>query len=181
MKNNNWIKSFLNVHPDFPITNVSFITFERILADPNIFNDVIEGFATILNKRNITAIAAIDSRGFLFGAPLALKLRKKLCLIRKPGKTPDALCSEKKQMEYSSVSLEMQNGSLSSSDNVLIVDDIIATGATLELAIDLIKKQSAQVDSITALLDLTYVEKTSDLSKYLILPLLNLKSLDEIS
>lgn len=177
---NNWIKEYLNSHPNFPIQGVTFITFNNLLANPEKLEKLMESFSKVKNAVEANCIAAIDSRGFIFGAPLALVTKTKLCLIRKSGKTPNPITTQAKEMEYAKVSLEMAKGSLNKSDKVLIVDDIIATGATLEMSVELIEKQGASVVGITALADLCYVPKSVDLSRHNLNPLLSLDNLNDI-
>lgn len=178
--NTDWIKDFLLSHPNFPIEGVNFVTFNNLLADPVAFSKLTSSFVQIMNNTGANCIAAIDSRGFIFGSPLAYESKTKLCIIRKPGNTPNPISTEAKQMEYAKVALEMATGSLNSNDKVIIVDDIIATGSTLELAIELIEKQGASVAAITALANLAYIPKTFDLKNYNVQPLLTLNSIEEL-
>jgi adenine phosphoribosyltransferase len=131
--------------PDFPKPGILFKDITPLLADSNAFQHSIEQFATRYASQNIDAIVAVESRGFIFGGPLAEKLGAAFIPVRKPGKLPYDKISHSYDLEYGSDTLEMHSDALSHSQRVVIIDDLLATGGTIEATINLLGNFSIEI------------------------------------
>ncbi len=143
MKNLNYIKEHINSIRDFPKKGVDFKDITPIFQEPNIVNDIIHNFSKILENKKIDYIAGIESRGFLFGLPLALKMNLPFVLIRKPNKLPNETYKQKIKLEYGDSIIELQKNDIKPNSNVVIIDDLLATGGTALGAEKLIKDAKA--------------------------------------
>ena len=110
-----------------------------------------------VKKMNATAIAGIDSRGFIFASVIAYKLKLKLIIIRKQGKLPGKTFKSSYNLEYGSNTLEVQKDFLNNKDKVVVIDDILATGGTINAAFKLIKKTNANLVGAVVLLELVFL------------------------
>lgn len=147
--------------PDFPKPGILFYDITSILIDAAAFRAVLEEMEAIYREKNIDAIAAVESRGFIFGAPLAEKLGIPLILIRKKGKLPGKTVGESYNLEYGSAEIEVQKSDVNEGDKILIVDDLIATGGTLNATRKLLEKCGAiptDVFGVIGLPELKYEE-----------------------
>lgn len=117
--------------PDFPKPGILFKDITPLLADPTAFQHSIDLLSIRYAGEPIDAIAAVEARGFLFAAPLALKLHKPLVPLRKPGKLPYRTYSLKYDLEYGSAELHMHVDGIAKGNRVLLVDDLLATGGTM--------------------------------------------------
>ncbi len=129
--------------PDFPKKGVMFKDITPIFQDPQILDAVIEMFVEALSGVDIDYIVGIESRGFLFGVPLALRLKKPFVLIRKPNKLPRNTFKEKINLEYGNTTIELQKDDLKPNSKVVIIDDLLATGGTIAGAEKLVLKSKA--------------------------------------
>ena len=114
--------------PDFPKPGIQFKDITPLLQNPELLQRVVDYFAEIYKDKNITAVVGVESRGFLFGVPLALKMGLPFVLTRKAGKLPADTISLTYELEYGTATLEIHKDSLDGSDVVLVVDDLLATG-----------------------------------------------------
>ncbi|MDR0485816.1 MAG: adenine phosphoribosyltransferase [Elusimicrobiota bacterium] len=135
-------KSIRNV-PDFPVKGIVFRDITTVLKDISLFNDVINCFADKFKSAQIDKIAAIESRGFILGAPLAVKLNKPFIPIRKKGKLPADKIEAAYSLEYGAAVIEMHKDALSAGEKVMLIDDLLATGGTVNAAVELIEKLNA--------------------------------------
>ncbi|TBR38576.1 adenine phosphoribosyltransferase [Marinomonas agarivorans] len=149
-----YIKSLIKTVENWPKEGISFRDITPIFSDPKGLRIAVDAYIHRYINANITHIACIDARGFLIAAILAYELQKPLILIRKKGKLPGATISEKYSLEYGEAELEIQQGSVKKGDTVLLFDDLIATGGTLFAAINLLKKQGAEINEVAAIIDL---------------------------
>ena len=122
-------KSIRNI-PDYPKPGIQFKDITPILQTPELFGNVIDIFYDRYKSEKIDVIVGIESRGFIFAAPLALKLGCRFVLARKPGKLPGETIAEEYELEYGTDSIEMHKDAINDGDRVLIVDDLLATGGT---------------------------------------------------
>lgn len=141
----------LRVIPDFPKAGIRFRDITPLLANPALMDEVIEAMLPSAALGEISHVVGIESRGFLFGVPIALALRAAFVPARKPGKLPAAAIRESFALEYGSDSLEIHADALNSASRVLIVDDILATGGTLAAACRLVERTGATVVGISVL------------------------------
>ncbi|SDE61942.1 adenine phosphoribosyltransferase [Riemerella columbipharyngis] len=139
--------------PDFPKPGIQFKDISPIFLYPSLYEEVIEDLAAF-SKGKVDAVCGIESRGFLFGIAIALKLDVPFMLIRKKGKLPPPFVSEKYDLEYGSAEIEMREGQIKKGDRVLIHDDLLATGGTTEAAAKLVEKQGAKVAQFSFLIGL---------------------------
>ena len=132
-------KSIRNV-PDFPKPGIQFKDITTLLQNLDAFGETIDFFYNTFKNENIDVIVGIESRGFIFAAPLSLKLGCKFALARKPGKLPYNTISEEYELEYGTDAIEMHKDAIIDGDRVLIVDDLLATGGTANNTGSLVKK-----------------------------------------
>ncbi|MCQ2913589.1 MAG: adenine phosphoribosyltransferase [Alphaproteobacteria bacterium] len=160
------IKKYIRNVPDFPKAGINFKDITTALKDKNVFREIIDDMYEKIKNRNIDKIAAIESRGFLFGAPLAYKLGCGLVLIRKQGKLPTKTFSQSYDLEYGSATIEIHQDAIRENENVLVIDDLLATGGTAEAACKLVKKINANVDSIMFLIELDELQGKKRLENF---------------
>src|SRR6187401_565422 len=125
------LTAYIRDIPDFPKPGVLFKDITPLLADPVAFRHAIDRWGVEFDGRPIDAIAAAEARGFLFAAPLALRLHKPLVPLRKPGKLPYRTYSLKYDLEYGSAELHMHVDGVAEGARVLMIDDLLATGGTM--------------------------------------------------
>ena len=148
------IKSLIRTVPNYPKQGIMFRDISTLLYNGKALQFISESFYKRYYKSNIQAIVAIESRGFIFGAMLADKLGVSLVPIRKKGKLPCKVYSEEYQLEYGKDSIEIDINALKSNANVIIVDDLIATGGTALAAASLTQKCEANILEFCFLIDL---------------------------
>ena len=154
---NDKIINSIRIIKDFPKKGIDFYDIASLLANPDIFSKVIDEMTLKVKKMNATAIAGIDSRGFIFASVIAYKLKLKLIIIRKQGKLPGKTFKSSYNLEYGSNTLEIQKDFLNSKDKVVVIDDILATGGTINAAFKLIKKTNANLVGALVLLELVFL------------------------
>jgi adenine phosphoribosyltransferase len=143
--------------PDFPKKGVLFYDITSILAEPKAFQFCIDSMAEIYRDRRIDAVAAIEARGFLFAAPFAVRMGIPLILIRKKGKLPGKTMSKKYQLEYAEAEIELHPHDVPAGKRVLLLDDLIATGGTLNAARELISGCGAEIPEIFGVVGLPFL------------------------
>lgn len=148
------IASFIRTIPDYPKPGILFYDITPLLGDSDAFRETIDRLYEETRAFKPTKIAAAEARGFLFGAPLALRFNLGLVPIRKPGKLPYATLCKSYSLEYGTNSLCMHKDALSPEDRVLIVDDVLATGGTVRAMIELVEECGAQVAGCAMLMEL---------------------------
>jgi len=159
------IKNSIRNVPDFPQPGIQFKDITTLLMDPEIFRDCIEIFYEEFKNSGIDVVVGIESRGFIFAAPLALKLNCSLALARKPGKLPAEKVSETYDLEYGTDSLEMHVDAIQEGSNVLIMDDLLATGGTASAVNNLVNNLGGQVQAIAFLIILNDLDGREKLGK----------------
>ena len=147
---NDYIRSI----PDFPRPGIMFRDITPLLADAEAFCEVIDRLADHFQDSGITAVLAAEARGFIFAAPLALKLNAGFVPVRKPGKLPLDTHSFHYELEYGNDSLEMHIDAVGPADRVLLVDDLLATGGTMEACIRMVERSGANVVGTAFLIEL---------------------------
>lgn len=143
--------------PDFPKPGITFKDITPVLKDPALFSDVTAAMAAPWKGKGITHVLAIESRGFLFGAPVAQHLGAALVPVRKPGKLPNTRVTEHYALEYGEDAVEVHADAFDSRSLVLIVDDVLATGGTAAATSRLAHRLGAGVAGIAAVMDLSYL------------------------
>lgn len=143
--------------PDFPKPGILFKDITPLLADPAAFEGSIARLADQYAGTGIDAIAAAEARGFLFAAPLALRLQKPLVPLRKPGKLPYRTYSLKYDLEYGQAELHMHTDGVAPGARVLLVDDLLATGGTMAAGAKLIERAGGTVVGCAFLVELSFL------------------------
>lgn len=152
-----FLKDKIRNIPDFPKPGVVFRDITTLISDPDAFKYCVNKLAKYYREKGVTRIAAIESRGFIFGGVVALKLGVGLALIRKKGKLPGATVSEEYQLEYGTDSIEIHTDAVTEWDRVAIIDDLLATGGTAEAAVRLIEKLGAEVTGLGFVVELSFL------------------------
>src|SRR6186713_152319 len=134
------LKQFIRDIPDFPKPGILFKDITPLLANPVAFQHAVDLLAVHYDDQPIDAIAAVEARGFLFAAPLALLLHKPLIPLRKPGKLPFKSLSLEYALEYGTAELNMHIDAVLPGSHVLLVDDVLATGGTMQAGCRLVEK-----------------------------------------
>jgi adenine phosphoribosyltransferase len=140
-----YVRERVRAIPDFPKPGILFRDITPVLADPKAFHMVIDAFVEHFIGQRVDAVVAIDSRGFIFGAPLASRLNTRFVPARKPGKLPAETISVEYALEYGQASLEMHKDALTSGERVIVIDDLLATGGTAGAAGELVLSRGAEV------------------------------------
>jgi len=151
--------------PDFPIPGIQFKDISPIFLDAKLYETVIEQFVRF-SKGKVDAVCGIESRGYLFGIAIAVALEVPFILIRKAGKLPPPVISEKYDLEYGSAIIETREGQIKPGQRILIHDDLLATGGTTEAAAKLVEKQGATVSQFSFLIGLKGLNGEEKLNKF---------------
>ena len=151
------VKSLVRDVPDFPKKGIVFKDITPVLASPKAFREVVDALAARYRPQGITKVVAIESRGFLFGAPLAYALGAGLIIVRKPGKLPWKCVREQYALEYGTDALEMHVDAIAPGDRVLVVDDLLATGGTADAVGRLVAAQKGQVAEFAFVVELGFL------------------------
>ena len=148
------LRALIRDIPDFPEPGILFRDITPLLGDAAAFGRALDWFAALPSAREATAIVGIESRGFIFGAPVAARLGVGFVPVRKEGKLPHAAHAEEYALEYGTNTLEIHHDALSAADRVLVVDDLLATGGTARAAARLIAMTDATVAGLAFLVEL---------------------------
>ncbi|WP_144283200.1 adenine phosphoribosyltransferase [Chryseobacterium echinoideorum] len=151
--------------PDFPIAGIQFKDISPIFLDPKLYEEVIDDLVSF-SKGKVDAVCGIESRGYLFGIAIAVALDVPFILIRKKGKLPPPVISEKYDLEYGSAEIETREGQIKKGQKILIHDDLLATGGTTEAAAKLVEKQGADVVQFSFLIGLKDLKGEEKLKKF---------------
>jgi adenine phosphoribosyltransferase len=157
-----WIRDI----PDFPKPGILFKDITPLLHDPRAFGASIDQLAAHHAGRQIDTIAAAEARGFIFGAPLALKLGAGFVPIRKPGKLPYATVATEYQLEYGTDRLEVHTDAFKPGSRVLLLDDVLATGGTMRACCELVSGTGASVVGCAFLMELSFLGGREKLAPY---------------
>lgn len=151
------LKAHIRDIPDFPKPGVLFKDITPLLEDPAAFQASIDALAERCAGRSIDLIAAAEARGFMFGAPLALRLGVGFVPIRKPGKLPYHTVATEYALEYGTDRLEVHCDALGEGRRVLLLDDVLATGGTMKACCDLVSQTGAQVAACLFVIELEFL------------------------
>lgn len=158
------LKNSIRNIPDFPKPGIQFKDITTVLKQPDLFRFVIDKCVDFYDNKGITKIVGIESRGFIFGGALAAKLETGFIPVRKPGKLPAEVYKKTYSLEYGKDTLEIHKDALSSSDVVLLHDDLLATGGTALAVIDLIKKAGVRKIYCNFVIELDFLNGRKKLS-----------------
>ncbi len=152
------LRSLIRDVPDFPKQGILFRDITPLLQDPEGLKAAVHQLAQCVASERIDYVVGIESRGFIFGVPLAFHLEVGFIPVRKPNKLPPPVYSESYSLEYGTDSLEIREHIFKPGERVLIVDDLIATGGTAAATINLVQKAGAEVVGIGFLIELTFLK-----------------------
>jgi len=167
------LKKYIVDVKDFPQKGVIFKDITPLLKNPNAFAEVINQMAAFAKEVDANVIVAPEARGFIFGSPVAYKNGQELVLVRKPRKLPNTVDRIEYTLEYGTNVLELQTDDLKPGDKVVIIDDILATGGTIDAIIKLIEDRKAIVAGICFLADITELNSQDLAKKYKVKSLIN--------
>ena len=152
--------------PNYPKKGVVFKDITTLLKNGDAFNEVIDIFCKKCKGKKIDLVAAIESRGFIFGGALADRLKVGVVPVRKLGKLPADTVVEKYDLEYGTDSLEMHKDAVKKGQKVIIIDDLLATGGTLEATCRLVEKLGGEVAGILVMIELGFLKGREKLKNY---------------
>ncbi|OOF58831.1 adenine phosphoribosyltransferase [Rodentibacter myodis] len=148
------IKSSIKSIPNYPKEGIVFRDITSLLEVPAAFKAAVDLIVEQYRDKKITKVLGTESRGFIFGAPVALALGLPFELVRKPKKLPRETISQSYQLEYGEDTLEMHTDAISAGDNVLIIDDLLATGGTVEATVKLVERLGGKVNHAAFVINL---------------------------
>lgn len=151
---NTHLKQFIRDVPDFPIEGIMFRDITTLLAEPAGFKAAIDGLLEPYLSQQIDKVVVIESRGFIFGTPMAYELNAGVVPVRKPGKLPAETLTEEYDLEYGTNTLQIHTDAIYEGERVIIVDDLLATGGTVEATINLVEKLGGKIVGISFLAEL---------------------------
>ena len=152
------LKRAIREVPNFPKPGIGFKDITPVLLDAKLFERAVDLMAAPYAEARISRVVSIESRGFIFGAPIALRLGAGLVPIRKPGKLPGATRRVEYALEYGTDAVEMHHDAVGPSDRVLVVDDVLATGGTAAAAVQLVGGTGGAVVGFSFLIELDFLK-----------------------
>jgi adenine phosphoribosyltransferase len=152
--------------PDFPKPGILFKDITTLLKDGDSFAAAIDGLLAKIGEKKIDVVVGMESRGFIFAAPIAYKLGVGFVPVRKLGKLPGDVVSVEYDLEYGSATLEMHKDAIKPGDRVLIVDDLLATGGTVAGTIELVKQLKGEIVGLAFLIELGALKGRDKLAGY---------------
>ncbi len=166
------LKNYIRDIPDFPKPGIVFKDITPLLMAPEAFDEAVNRFYEHFRDKNITKVVGIESRGFIFGGPLALRLNAGFVPVRKPGKLPYSTLKEEYELEYGTDALEIHIDGVCNSERSVIIDDLLATGGTAEATAKLVEKCGGEVVGFGFVIELTFLEGMRKISGYDVLSLI---------
>ena len=170
------LEQFIRTVPDFPKPGIGFKDITTLLKEPQAFRLAVEQLQSYFDNKGIQKIVGIESRGFLFAAPLALQLNAGLVPARKPGKLPAETVKEEYQLEYGTDAIEIHVDAIAEGERVAIVDDLLATGGTAAATARLVEKPGGQIAGLAFLIELDFLNGRRNLENYELYSLIHVKS-----
>ncbi len=160
------LKDFVTEIPDFPKEGIIFRDVTTILSDPEGLHMAIDGLVDMMKDVDFDLVLGSESRGFIFGAPVAYAMNKGFILVRKKGKLPRETISESYALEYGTATLEMHKDAIKPGQKVVIIDDLIATGGTTEAVIRMVEREGGKVVKIGFVIELAGLKGREKLKGY---------------
>ncbi|MFI7319287.1 adenine phosphoribosyltransferase [Streptomyces venezuelae] len=144
--------------PDYPKPGVMFKDITPLLADPAAFAALTKTLADLSVRHGATKIVGLEARGFILGAPVALRAGLGFIPVRKAGKLPGATLRQSYDLEYGSAEIEVHAEDLAAGDRVMVIDDVLATGGTAAASLDLVRRSGAEVAGVAVLMELGFLD-----------------------
>ncbi len=160
------LKKLIRDVPNFPIDGIVFKDITTLLKNPKGYSETLVQLVELARDKGITKVIGIESRGFIFGGALADKLGAGFVPTRKPGKLPAETVTESYKLEYETDVIEIHKDAIEHGDKILLHDDLLATGGTMEAACKLVEKLGAEIVQISVLIDLTFLNGKEKLKQY---------------
>ena len=167
------LKQLIRSVPDFPKPGILFYDITTVLKDKTGFAQLIDAFAQHYIGKHVDLVLGIEARGFIFGPALAYRLNAGFVPIRKPGKLPAATAQVKYDLEYGSDSLEIHKDAITPGQRVIIVDDLLATGGTMEASVQLVEGLGGEVVSLAVAIELDFLKGRNRFPQYDVFSLLH--------
>ncbi|PWH13259.1 MAG: adenine phosphoribosyltransferase [Ardenticatenia bacterium] len=160
------LASLIRDVPDFPVPGILFKDITTLLRNAAALREVVTLLAERYANAQVDIVAAIESRGFIFGAPLAVQLGAGFVPVRKPGKLPAQAISESYTLEYGTNTLEMHVDAIQPGQRVLVVDDLLATGGSARAAVNLVERLGGKVVGLAFVVELDFLNGRQKLTGY---------------
>ena len=157
------LMQIITEHKDFPKKGILFKDLLPILQQPDVFGDLIERMSSTEIFNGTDAIIAIDARGFIFGTAISVKLSKPMIVARKPGKLPGDLLSKVYSLEYGTNSLSIQKEALEKYNSFVIVDDLLATGGTINCVSEILSESGKKINGLSVVAELGFLNAKKQL------------------
>ena len=167
------LDKYIRKVPDFPKKGVLFYDITGVLARPEAFQYCVECMVDIYSDKRIDAVACIEARGFLFAAPFAVRMGIPLIPIRKKGKLPGITLAKKYDLEYAQAEIEVHRADIPEGKRILLIDDLIATGGTLDASRSLLNAGGAEVPEIFGVVGLPFLNYAEKLAPTPVTTLIN--------
>jgi adenine phosphoribosyltransferase len=150
-------KDHIRAIPDFPKPGILFYDISTLLAHPGAWQATVENLAAVVRPHKPDLLVGIESRGFLVAAPLAYAIGSGFAMVRKKGNLPGRTARHSYDLEYGTDTIEMQEDAISPGQRIIVVDDLIATGGTMQAAIDLVQSQGGEVAAAACIIELAFL------------------------
>lgn len=160
------LKSIIREVSDFPIEGISFKDITTLLMDPAALEQSIQTLTEPYLNQGIDLVVGIESRGFIFGVPMATRLNAGFIPIRKPGKLPYNVLEKEYELEYGTNKIAIHEDSIKAGQNIVLVDDLLATGGTMAAAINLVEQLKANIVGLSFLIELDFLNGRDNMSSY---------------
>ncbi|HEX9758899.1 MAG TPA: adenine phosphoribosyltransferase [Nitrospiria bacterium] len=167
------LKSKIREIPDFPKKGILFYDITTLLKEADAFRHIIGKFVNYYQDEGITKVVGIESRGFILGAPIAYELHAGFVPVRKSGKLPSDIYEAKYNLEYGSDTLTVHRDAIQPGEQVLVVDDLLATGGTISATVELVKQLGGVIVGIAFLIELTELRGRNKLDGYNVLSMMS--------
>src|SRR6476661_6267737 len=160
------LRQLIREVPDFPKPGINFYDITTLLLDPTGLEETVDALTEQCRGKDIDTVIGVESRGFIFGAPVAYQLGTGFIPVRKPKKLPAEVASVSYDLEYGSDTLEMHKDAVGAGHNVLIVDDLLATGGTARAVVDLVESVGGKVAGLLFVVELDFLGGRSKFEGY---------------
>jgi len=151
------LKQHIRPVPDFPKPGILFYDISTLLSHPNAWRTTVERLAGVLRPHKPELLIGIESRGFLVAAPLAYELGRGFAMVRKTGKLPGRTVRFTYDLEYGTDTIEIQEDAIIDGQRVVVLDDLLATGGTMQAAIDLVRQRGGDVVAAACIIELNFL------------------------
>lgn len=170
------LKSIIRSVPDFPVQGILFRDVTTLLKDPDAFGEVIDRLAEMFEETEVDLVAGVESRGFIFGAPLAYELGAGFVPIRKPGRLPAEKIYREYALEYGTNRLEIHVDAVEPGQRVLVIDDLLATGGTARASAELVEALGGKVVGVAFVIELSFLDGRQALADYPVMSLIEFEA-----